>query len=230
VVIDRIFRKVKSYLNTDGIGNFRPTDFNDFLHDAIQERNEEYFGDYNRNMNRQNRGLMSNSLENLPERFVEKINHYLTSTTLAIGASNSTRTLPDNLRYIDEVETSEGISLEPCKNRKEFNILKNTANATFPIYYKTETDLRIAPENSGLMTVTYLRKPNYPKWTYTEVDGVEIFNPSANDFVDADIHPSEEDEMVRRVLLRFGVNLKEREVQAFAVNDEEKEFTKSNQS
>lgn len=229
MVIDRIFRKVKSYLNTDGIGNFRPTDFNDFLHDAIQERNEEYLGDYNRHLNRQNRGLMSNFLENLPERTQEKINHYLTTATLAMSSAN-TRVLPDNLRYIDEVETSDGITLEMCKNRKEFNILKNTANSTYPIFYKNENELRIAPDNSGDMSITYLRNPNYPKWTYNIVDGFEIFNSSANDFVDADIHQSEEDEMVRRVLLRFGVNLKDQQVQAFAINDEDKEFNKNNQS
>jgi uncharacterized protein YpuA (DUF1002 family) len=50
-------------------------------------------------------------------------------------------------------------------------------------------------------------------WTYNVVGGAELFNPSANDFQDIDLHPSEENNVIVRVLLRFGVNLKENEIQ-----------------
>lgn len=229
MLIDRIFKKVKTYLNTDGRGNFSPEDFNLFLHDSIQSRIEEYVTDINRGTNRQNRGLMSNNLENFPERIREKMLYYLKTNTLALDTT-TTRTLPADVRYIDEVEDAEGYSYEACENRKEYNILKGQASVQYPIYYRSGTDLRIAPAYSGVMTITYLRTAAYPKWTYAvDGNGNEFFNPSANDFVDADIHPTEEDEMVRRVLMRFGVNLKESDIQQFAMTEERQDYQETNQ-
>lgn len=230
MLIDRIFKKVKTYLNTDGRGNFSPEDFNLMLHDAIQSRVEEYFPDITRSTNRQNRGLMANHLENAGERTREKMLHFLKTETLGLS-SPTTRTLPSDLRYTDEIEMSDGTSLEVCENRKEFNILKSQATLQYPVCYQTENEVRISPENSGLMSITYLRTIKYPKWTYVEdVNGNEFFNASAVDFEDADIHPSEEDEMVRRVLMRFGVNLKEQDIAAFVVNEERQDFQENNQS
>ena len=217
-------------MNTDGRGNFSPEDFNLMLHDAIQSRIEEYFPDITRSTNRQNRGLMANHLENAGERTREKMLHFLKTDTLALSSA-STRALPVDLRYTDEIEMSDGTPLEVCENRKEFNILKSQATLQYPICYQTEKEVRIAPENSGLMSITYLRTSNYPKWTYVEdANGNEFFGPSKVDFVDADIHPTEEDEMVRRVLMRFGINLKEQDITEFAMNEERQDFQESNQS
>lgn len=230
MLIDRIFRKVKTYLNTDGRGNFSPEDFNLFLHDAIQSRIEEYFPDIHRATNRQNRGLISNHLENAGDRLREKLNFFLKIDVLPVG-TNSTRVLPADFRYLDDIETAAGTSLEFCENRREFNILKNNATSQYPVCYQTGSTIRIAPVNSGVMNISYLRTVRYPKWTYQlDGNGNEFFNPSAVDFVDADIHPSEEDEMVRRVLKSFGINLKENDITNFAMNEESKDFQETNQS
>lgn len=230
MLIDKIFRKTKTYLNTDGRGNFSPEDFNLFLHDAIQSRVEEYFPDINRATNRQNRGLISNSLENSPDRLREKMNHYLKESVLTL-VDNNTRVLPDDLRYYDDIDNGSTNSYEFCKNRREFNILKGQATSTYPICYQTGRNIRIAPNDNGDMSISYLRTVNYPKWTYAvDGNGNEFFNPSDAGFVDADIHPSEEDEMVRRVLMSFGINLKEADVTNFAMNEENTDFKETNQS
>jgi hypothetical protein len=230
-MIDRIFRKTKTYLNTDGLGNFSPEDFNLFLHDAIQSRIEEYFPEITRGTNRQNRGLMANHLENWPDRVREKMQHYFTDSVLA-DDTTSTRIIPEDVRYIDEIEdTVNNVSFEPCENKREFNILKSQATVQYPLSFRIGNKIKIAPNNAGAISITYLRKVNYPKWTYQlDGNGNEFFNPSAGDFVDADIHASEEDEMVRRVLMRFGVNLKENQVTEFAMSEERQDFQENNQS
>ena len=89
--------------------------------------------------------------------------------------------------------------------------------------------LSIAPAtDTDTVTLSYLRQIKYPKWTYTTIDDVELFNPDAADFQDADIHPSEENEMVRRVLMAFGVNLKENDIQAFTMQEENTDFNQNN--
>lgn len=229
MLIDRIYQKVKAFLNTDVRGNVRPEKFNLFLHDAIQSRNEEYFYEINLLINKQNRGMINNYLENIPDRFREKALHYLKTTTLALdGLSTTTRLLPSDYRYIDTPHLMNGDELEFCHNMKDFNIKKFAATSQYPIYTIVSNKIRIHPESTDLMNISYLRTIKYPKWTYSLVSGAELFNPSASDFQDADIHSSEENEMVRRVLLAFGVNVKELDIQQFAVNQENQDFNQNN--
>ena len=113
-------------------------------------------------------------------------------------------------------------------NSKEFNIYKSFANSRAPIGRISGLTVKVFPDTTESLSLTYLRKIKYPKWTYVIASGAEMFNPDADDFQDADIHSSEEDEMVRRVLLRFGIHLKEKDIQAYLLRDEETEFKKSN--
>jgi hypothetical protein len=225
MLIDRIFQKVKAYINTEGRGNFSPTRFNLLLHDQIQRRNEEYLFEINRLLNRQNRGMGGNALENLPDRYREKVLHYLTSGVLTYVLPN-TLTKPSDCRYIDSIDGTS--NLEFCKSVKEFNIIKTVATSQYPIYTVVGPNVKVAPDVTGNLEISYLRNPLFPKWTFTIYNDVELFNPSAVDFVDADIHPSEEDEMVTRVLLAFGVNLKEQDVQNFARTEKTNEFNQNN--
>jgi len=66
--------------------------------------------------------------------------------------------------------------------------------------------------------IYYLRQPLFPKWTYVKFNNAELFNPSATDFQDADIHPSEEEELTILVCMAFGINLKEVDLQATMQN------------
>lgn len=227
MLIDRIYKKLKSYLNTDLRGNVSPSEFNVLLHNAILARNEEYNYELNRLVTKENRGQGSNLSENLTDKIRDKIMHYHTSRTLAIDTP-SVRILPDDYRFMDEVEYDNGTTLEFCRDRREFNIIKTIATKQYPVYTKSGNNLRIAPEESGLMTISYLRTVLVPKWTFTVVNGTELFNPSANDFQDADIHPSEEDEIVRILLASFGINLKESDVSSFATNEQNTDFNKKN--
>lgn len=394
MLIDRIYQKVKTFVNTEGRGNVTPAEFNLILHNAIQARNEDYFFQKNRQTNRENRGLVENGLANTVDRLDEKIQHYLAEAF--INQTAGSYPLPSNYRYIDEVEiinyllkeniyqeyeewlgtkageitvdftndenpsignlaikvtdaeeaseiimtrsanfnplnyqsinirisltnvprgltstifnlsfktidnvlvmpaipinldmfvvreyqiitvliptTSLSISnlinetrkvvltvpapseeieapfiselfiddfklqgrafeintIEPTKDKKEFNVLKTQAVEDFPIYLKIGNNLIIAPNTQEQLKITYLRKSLFPKWTYTVISNVEVFNPSANDFVDADIHPSEEDEMVKRVLIGFGINLKEVELQQAVGQETATEFNQQN--
>jgi len=228
MLIDRILNKVKSLLNTDVIGNFSPAKFNEFLHDALQERNEEYFFNLRKYVNRENKGLNSSTLENIPDRFREKLAHYSTDGILVFAPRAETYPLPADYRYLDIVLNSSGVEVEILKNSKEFNIYKSFANSRCPIGRISGTKLKVFPNNSEDLEITYLREIKYPKWTYNSVNGTEMFNPDASDFQDADIHISEEDEMVRRVLLRFGIHLKEQDILKYILRDDETEFKKTN--
>ncbi|AGO48624.1 virion structural protein [Cellulophaga phage phi18:3] len=231
-LIDRIYSTVKFFVNTDVRGNVKPSDFDKALFDAIQGRNEEYFSDISRFINKQNRGLMPNFLENLADRFREKVNHYLVDEEDLVLVSGSTNkyVLPENYRYIDEISIAGTTSFEECKSSKEFNIVKTLATTQYPALLKVGNTIKIYPETTETVSITYLRTVNYPKWTNVVVNGTALFNPSASDFSDADIHPSEEFEITRRVLLSFGINLKEQDIQQVAMAQENTDFNQDNAS
>jgi hypothetical protein len=228
-MIDRIFQTVKTLINTDGRGNFDPSDFNLILFNAIQERYESYITEINQQVNRENRGLINGGLENVPERIREKLQHYLTMAPLVKTAGLFT--LPATYKFFDTITNAEGIEYESCKNNQEFNILKTTvANSDFPIYLKLGNTIRVQPDVAGPLTIYFLRKPLFPKWTYVKMNNAELFNPSAIDFQDVDIHPSEEDNLTAMVCLKFGINLKETDLQTTMQNASIQETNKQNAS
>jgi len=228
-MIDRIKKKVEFFINTEMRGNFTPGKFELALHDAIQGRNEEYFYDLNKLIVRENRGMISGGLSNIPDKFSSKILHYLVESP-PLTITNDRIGLPNDWRYLDEGELVDGNAVEYCKNKREFNILKSQATTQYPIYTIIGDLLLFAPTSATpyQTTISYIRQIKYPKWTYTAVDGAELFNPDAVDFQDADIHISEENEIVRRVLMSFGVNLKEEDLQRFTMQEENTDFNQNN--
>lgn len=226
--IDRIFQGVKTLANTDGNGNFDPSDFNLMLYSAILEKFEGYLYEVNQMVNRENRGLINGGLENIPDRIREKIGHFLVPGTLTkVGLVYS---LPDDLRYFDTITDAADNTFESCKSMEEFNIIKSVnATTQYPIYIKMGTDIRVAPNTiTGNLIIYYLRNPKFPKWTYTVFQNAELFNPSATDFQDVDMHPSEEDDLIQRVCKKFGINLKDAELQTSMQNQEQIEFNQNN--
>jgi hypothetical protein len=229
-MINRIRETVKTFLNTDGRGNFSPSKFDTILHYVVNNKFEELFFEVNRQLNRQNRGLINGGLENLADKTREKIEHYLMPDTALTYAAPYFQ-LPANLRYFDSVEYN-GNPVELCKSNKEFKILQTAVpTTTWPIGVKIGNVIKIDPSTIvGSVTVSYLRNPVQAKWTYTIIDGVEVFNPSALDYVDVDIHPSEEDDIIIRVLQGFGVELKEQDIQQLTQADKLTEFQQEQQS
>lgn len=221
MLIDRIYKKVKTFVNTDVRGNVTPVEFNLFLHDAIQERQNELVGLINQHQNRANRGLSGSGLENLAENHREKLQHYL---ELAITTTNTNGqiTLPDNVVYIDLITNNQDIEFEQCSNYKEFKTLKPNAITDFPLSIRFGKIIETYPiAKTQSINISYIRKPIIPNWTYQVVSGNELFNSDHPNFRDADAHPSEEDTLVVKVLKRFGINLKENEITAIASQTEQ---------
>jgi len=229
-MIDRIKKKVEFFINTQVRGSFTPSKFELALHNSIQSRNEEYFYDLNRLIVRENRGVISGGIANIPDTYSEKILHYLEESE-PITVEGSRIELPSDWRYLDESEIVEGGTLEFCRNRREFNIQKSLATTQYPVYTIIGKSILIAPIQDGSkVRISYLRNIKYPKWTYTSVNDVELFNPDDDNFQDADIHSSEEDEIVRRVLMAFGVNLKETDLLSYTMQQESIDFNQDNAS
>ena len=234
ISIDRVFKTVLMFTNSDIRGNVKPTEARLAINDAVNEIVEEYFYEVNRMINRENRGLVNGGYENLTDRIREKIQHFL-KEDVALVYANPYFNLPSDYRYIESVWVNGVNEVEFCKSSQEFKLIANyketTPKATTPIGIKIGNKLKIGPATVITnVTATYLRKPLIANWTYIVVDQSELFNPSAGDFQDIDLHQSEENNVVVRTLKRFGINLKESDLYEATTNQETTDFNKENAS
>lgn len=233
VSIDRVYKTVLTLANSDIRGNIKPSEIRDLIYLTVNEICEEYLYEVNRLVNRQNRGLMNTGLEKIPDRIREKFHHFSKDATLVFN--RPVFALPSDLRYIDSIWYNLNTELEPCKNATEFktiaNFIHTTPSVDYPIYLQQGTNIKVLPSSiNANITITYLRNPLIPKWTYTVIGGAEIFNPSALDFQDIDLHPSEEATVILRTLAKVGINLKENDIQAAMANQDAASYNKENAS
>jgi len=232
ISIDRVYKTVLTYVNSDIRGNVTPAELKLAVNDSVQEIYEEYIIELNRFLNRENRGLIGGGIENMPDRIREKLQHFSTTATLTYSAPNFA--LPANYRYIDMVYTNLG-RVEIMKNSKEFRTILSFSHTaptlTRPIALQQGTNLKILPTTIvSNVSIDYLRNPLLANWTYNVVSGAEIYNPSANDHQDVDLHPSEENNLIIRVAQRFGVNLKETDLQASTTSEKTQDSNNEMQS
>ncbi len=234
ISVDLVYKTVLMFANSDIRGNVKPTDLRLALYDVVNEIVEEYFYEVNRMLNRENRGLINGGFENIPDRIREKILYFLKEDVVLNYAAPYFE-LPADLRYIDSVFYQENNEVEFCKHNKEFKLLLNYADTlptnTNPIGLRIGDKIKVAPTTIvDEVTISYLRNPLIPNWTYTVVGGAELFNPSAPDFQDIDLHPSEENRVVLATLKRFGVNLKETDLTQMTAAREQIDFNQDNAS
>lgn len=231
VPIDRVYKTLLRIANSDIRGNNTPEDIKVFINDAVNEIYEDYFPEVTRYINRQNRGLMNSGIENMPDRIREKINHFLVEDE-ALTYAAPYFTLPSTVRYIVSADylTAE---IDLCKSSKEFRLITRNPDTTpttaYPIGLKVGNTIKVAPDTIvDDVTLTYLRKPLLANWAYVMVSGAEQANPSAADYRDIDLHPSEESKVMLLTLKRMGINLKDQELAQYAIGNENVEFNQDN--
>lgn len=231
ISVDLVYKTVLKYANSDIRGNVTPDTFNLFACDSVNEIYEEYFEDLTRAINRQNRGLADSGLSNLPDRIKEKMEHYLVESNLIFAGDKFE--FPSDMRYLESLCYNDN-DVEIAKNKQEFNLGKTFCNSeTFPLGVRLTTKnagvvsqfVKIAPNSitSGVVA-SYLRNPLMPKWTYEVVMGSEVYNPSATDHQDIDLHSSEKNNVILRIAHRFGINLKEQDLQVNADKELQEDF------
>lgn len=75
----------------------------------------------------------------------------------------------------------------------------------------------------------YVRTPDAPKWTYDTVSGNPVFDPSDSDYQDFQLHPSEEYELVVKILSYAGLTIREQDVIGYAEGQEAQNKQSENQ-
>ena len=221
-MIDRVRNTVLTILNKNNRGTLPPAEFNRLAGMAQRDIFENTFYDYNKFINYQNKRLTNSEYSDIPKNIQEKID---------IFADTSTMTLDNGFFFVDNQDVYriqqlryQGAIIEHAAKSLVLQ-LNNDAYAapttTYPVYVRYGDKFEVYPNTiTSDVTCFYIREPKQPKWTYTTVAGNPIYNPSASDFQDLEIHPSDEVKLITKVLAYAGVVIRDEQVIQAAMNKE----------
>jgi|TARA_R110000782_G_scaffold153842_2_gene246259 hypothetical protein len=230
VSIDRVYQKVLALANKEQRGYITPQEFNLFAHQAQIEIFEQYFYDVNQ-WTRQhgNDSTYSDMLTNLQEK-IDLFNAYKKNANVIDDYGNIDIDDIGDLHRIGSVIVKYSgeptfVVAEP-QTWKENLVYSNSPltryNKKRPVYLRHENSLgkkimqiRPYPSKSifnlnsntysytDIAQVYYTRKPMPPNWGYVVVNDKALYNSTTS--TNFELHPSEESELVYRILALAGV-------------------------
>jgi len=233
VSIDAVYQKVLAFANKEQRGYITPQEFNLFAHQAQMEIFEQYFYDVNQ-WTRQhgNDSAYSDMLTNLQEK-IDLFNTYVPRVNIIdefgvfdmdsipnlhrIGRIGVTYDSHPNLKnQIAEYVTFEEDSLhigsslvKPTKKRPTYTRFLNPSGRKFiKILPNPQKPVLLANgsyDYTDTVQVFYTRKPKFPNWNYVVVNDKALYNSTES--TDFELHPSEESELVYRILAFAGISM-----------------------
>lgn len=222
-MLDRARRTVLAIINKENRGWMSPSQGDLFFNQAQLEIFEDYFLDYAKWIHKANLRLSNEGYSDIPKLLREKIEVFAENAQMTYNAISEYFEFPSDAYYVNEIYYNDSEVAEV--NKKRFRYLKKSIliapTEDYPVYTRYGRAAQILP-NTIVDTVTcdYLRRPKTPKWTFVEVSGNPVFNPSAVDFQDLEIHPSDEPKIVQKVLGYMGIHVREADIVQIMKNEE----------
>ena len=221
VSIDRVYQRVLTLANKEQRGYIPPQEFNLLADQAQMEIFEQYFYD----QNQADRNLKnSTELSNVDEILDEKISIFEREQDQVWIQSNMPQ-VTNGIRIPKEIYRIGTLSISNRQveilNSKDFNMARKSAltGATVnrPLANIIGDVLQVSTSNqASFLTSTagwkirYVEAPKKAEWAYVVINDKPLYND--NIAVDFELHPSEEVELVNKILKLAGVNLKAAEV------------------
>ena len=217
VNIDSVYQKVLALANKEQRGYITPQEFNLFANHAQIDIFEQYFYDLNQFDRSKENDLEYSGMMNILE---EKVSVFEKFKVAMSAMSGNEATLPTDLYRLGTVfYGAAGYDVEVEKvGKKELEYMLRTSLAApvdaRPVYVrKSDTLLKIFPASPSTsystsnITCNYIKKPTKVVWTYNVVAGNALYNSTAADAQNFELHASEETELVYKILELAGITL-----------------------
>ena len=207
VNVDTVYQKVLALANKEQRGYITPQDFNLFADQAQKEIFEQYFYDLNQfNRTPGSSEEYSDIIHNLNEKIA-----IFESTANINAGPNKGRILATDFWRLGTVIYNGVTEVEEVQQNEILYINKSpltkpTINR--PVYVRiAEKEINAYPSNQNL-TYTYIRKPLKPSWGYFVVGNKALYDGSSTKTINFELHPSEESELVYKILKYAGLAIK----------------------
>jgi hypothetical protein len=226
VSVNTVYQTVLALANKEQRGYITPQEFNLHAEHAQMSIFSQYFYDLNQFKRVPgNNTVYSNPIDILEE----KISIFKKGpSTLSTNGVQLSALDPDiyKLSQVTLLKTStyscvaEEISYEEYHQTQNSPLLK--ATETRPIYYIKDNKVFYAPTSDGTYQARWIRRPKKPNWTYIVVGEKALYNSTATDHQDFELHPSEQTDLVIKILQLSGVTIKDYNLVQVAAQEETK--------
>jgi len=220
VNVDTVYQRVLVLANKEQRGYITPQEFNLYANQAQMEIFEQYFYD----LNQASRVIGNDTVyADVDDMLEEKLQIFeftdgpgiINNDAIYDGAGGGgiNKRLPDYIYRISRIELNN----KECEilNTKDFNEARKGGPLTLPTNDRPIANIRggimrVVAKNGGSVTPTgviYFRRPNNVNWTYVVINKKAMYNaiPTTGHF---ELHPSEETELVYKILKFAGISMK----------------------
>ena len=210
--VNGVYRVVLAVLNKEQRGYLTPDQFNRLGKQAQLDLFEKSFYDYNRQLTKRNIQGVNSEYGDIADNIEEKIDLFATSATLSLANNATTVNAPSNHYRTIQITTSDRLTdIEKIK-KSEYTYFASSKLTTpsddYPVYYFDNGVFNILPQTITNPVIDYIRKPLDPIWGYTG-GGTSSYTYDANNSVDFELHPSDETDLVIKILALAGVVIKD---------------------
>tara|TARA_R100000995_G_C3481522_1_gene124217 strand:- start:2059 stop:2763 length:705 start_codon:yes stop_codon:yes gene_type:complete len=212
ISVDRVYQTVLAIANKEQRGYITPQEFNLFANQAQNEIFEQYFHDLKLFLRIPGNKTVTSDPREMIE---EKISIF----RVANQGYSSSGGLSDNVYKLEAVrykEAATGIFYAAEEvSKREYDAYHMSSlmapGINRPIFYRSGNTIYRSPVGGYTSThIDYIKRPNSPNWTYVVVNGDALFNPDTSaGWRDFELHPSEEKNLVVKILQFAGVSMKD---------------------
>lgn len=223
VSIDTVYQRVLAILNKEQRGYLTPEEYNLFANQAQMDIFEQYFYDINQFSRMPGNDTEYSDMLNVLN---EKISLFEANQDLTY--SNSHYNLPTDLYRVGTV-IYNNTEAERVNKNEYLYITSSPITAPgndFPIYTKDTNGIKVFGSQeittTNAVSLNYIKKPSKAVWNYTTVLGNAQY--TATNSVDFELHPSEETELVVKILGLAGLLIKDVGLYQIAAAEEAKDI------
>jgi hypothetical protein len=228
VNVDTVYQRVLAILNKEQRGYLTPQNFNLFANQVQLDILESYFYDLETFLNMPGNDTSHADIVNILET---KIAKFEDETGLAHSTgTNNVYPLPTDCYRLTNVLYQNNIVQRVSKKNLRYILISPLAKPSdsLPVFIEERQGVVIYGDavfsdasKDADVSVDYIRTPSNVVWGYTTVLGSAQYNASTS--TNFDLDPSEETDIVIKILALAGVEVKAVDIQNFAANSEARE-------
>ena len=203
VNVDTVYQKVLALLNKEQRGYMTPQEYNLLADKAQNEIFESYFAQPVEKTSK-------NQTDDRLDTFEEKLQHHRILNTLTTETSQEVGLFYkiEHVRYINSVSDPQNRIAQELSKSEFHQAALNPLTAPTEknrIFYRNDNSSIFIWPNTNILTWSTegWGAPTRPIWGYVVVNEKPLFNPNAS--TNFDLHQSEEEHLVNRILELAGV-------------------------
>jgi hypothetical protein len=245
ISVDSVYQKVLALANKEQRGYITPQEFNLFADHAQMDIFKQYFYD----LNQSSRVPGNDTVYGNPTKIIEEkismfevVDEVTSADTDGIVIMSNIDPLffkltsvKVNYEEMGAVAATE-ISVKETGSYRSSNSLMHSIEHYYPRYtyssfldpidnsLNTQIKISPIPLNTEDILISYVKKPKTPNWTYLMSGENALYNMSAGDHQNFQLHFSEENLLVIKILQLAGINIKDGSLVQLASQEEIKKI------